>query len=319
MILVDSVSKTFQNGEIVLDEISFHIPKGEFVGLIGLNGTGKSTLIRILTGVLTQTSGRVRVNGLDPIKKHKNLVKTMTAVFGNSSGLIEDATVKELFRLTKQMYGIKTEFFHQKFERLDEMLALKGLLLKTKEELSLGEARRVELGLALIPEADVIFLDEALIGLDSIRKKNVLQYLKMLCLNKKITVVMASHQMEELKGVCSRVMVLYEHKIQYYGTIERLERNYAYHSVLKITLQSEVPDLEDLAIQSYTLKGKELTVVYNRNIISSRFILNHILQHSIISDLVIEDEGLEKAVYRLHNQMDEEKYGERIDTGRRGI
>ncbi len=315
MIVVDQVSRTFQSGEIVLDHISFYIPRGEFVGLIGLNGTGKSTLLRILTGVIAQTSGNVRVNGFDPMKYHKKLIKTMTAIFENFSSLIEDATVEENFRITKMIYGMSNEFFSQKFEQLDQMLKLRELFMKTKEELSIGESKRVEFGLALLPEAQVIFLDEAMIGMDSMYKKNVLQYLKLLCVQKNITVVMSSHQMEELKGVCSRVMVLHQHKIQYYGTIEQLERKYANYSVIKIILQNGIPDMEDLAIHSYALTQNELTIVYNRNRISSRFILNHILQQSTISDFVMEDEGLEKAVTRLFdylssNQISEEWYGE---------
>lgn len=169
--------KSFFSREYVIkkavDNVSFHIKKGEIVGYIGANGAGKSTTIKMMTGILTPTSGSITVDGLVPYEKRKENAKHVGVVFGQKTQLWWDLPLSETFTLLKEIYEVSDEDFKERMEFLNNILRFNEFLLTPVRSLSLGQRMRADIAAALIHNPKVIYLDEPTIGLDVIDRKSV--------------------------------------------------------------------------------------------------------------------------------------------------
>ena len=163
-----------------VDDINLQIKQGEIVGYIGENGAGKSTTIKMLTGILTPTSGTIRINGMDPHKEREKFVRTIGVVFGQRSQLWWDIAVQESFRLLKKVYKVSDEDYENHMQEVIRTLEIEPLLDKPVRKLSLGQRMRCELAAALIHNPPLLFLDEPTIGLDVLVKSKIRRFLKEL-------------------------------------------------------------------------------------------------------------------------------------------
>ncbi|GGK31782.1 ABC transporter ATP-binding protein [Caldalkalibacillus thermarum] len=210
-----------------VDGISFQIQPGEMVGYIGENGAGKSTTIKMLTGILTPTSGYIRVNGMNPHKEREQFVRTIGVVFGQRSQLWWDIAVQESFRLLKKVYRVSDEDYEQHMSHVIETLDIGSLLDKPVRKLSLGQRMRCELAAALIHNPPLLFLDEPTIGLDVLVKLKIREFLKEINRKYNTTIMLTTHDMTDIEALCERVIMLDEGKIIYDGELERLREQWA--------------------------------------------------------------------------------------------
>ncbi|WP_096155476.1 MULTISPECIES: ABC transporter ATP-binding protein [Bacillus] len=209
-----------------VNDISFEVRQGEMVGYIGENGAGKSTTIKMLTGILTPTSGMVRVNGMDPHKERERFVQTIGVVFGQRSQLWWDIAVQESFRLLKKVYKVSDADYNSHMDHVIRTLDLGPLLDKPVRKLSLGQRMRCELAAALIHNPPLLFLDEPTIGLDVLVKLKIRQFLKEINEKYKTTILLTTHDMADIEALCDRVIMLDEGKIIYDGGLQDLRRNW---------------------------------------------------------------------------------------------
>ncbi|KZM56733.1 ABC transporter ATP-binding protein [Geobacillus stearothermophilus] len=209
-----------------VDDISFAVKQGEIVGYIGENGAGKSTTIKMLTGILTPTSGRIVVNGMNPHKEREKFVRTIGVVFGQRSQLWWDIAVQESFRLLKKVYRVPDEQYRRHMGEVIEMLDIGPLLDKPVRKLSLGQRMRCELAAALIHNPPLLFLDEPTIGLDVLVKLNIRQFLKQLNERYGTTILLTTHDMSDIEALCERVIMLDEGKIIYDGSLGQLKEKW---------------------------------------------------------------------------------------------
>ncbi|MGG6432682.1 ABC transporter ATP-binding protein [Anoxybacillus sp. D401a] len=209
-----------------VDDISFTVKQGEMVGYIGENGAGKSTTIKMLTGILTPTSGRVVVNGMNPHKERERFVQTIGVVFGQRSQLWWDIAVQESFRLLKKVYRVSDPDYSEHMDHVIETLDIGPLLDKPVRKLSLGQRMRCELAAALIHNPPLLFLDEPTIGLDVLVKLKIRQFLKEINEKYNTTILLTTHDMTDIEALCERVIMLDEGKIIYDGSLQRLKQNW---------------------------------------------------------------------------------------------
>ena len=197
--------------------INFNIEEGELVGYIGENGAGKSTTIKMLTGLLTPTSGKVIVNGIVPNEKRIENNKNIGAVFGQKTQLWWDLPVIESFRLIKKMYKIPENEYRKNLKKFTEILDLANLLEKQVKNLSLGQKMRCEIAATFLHNPKIVYLDEPTIGLDVFVKENIRKFIKDINKEKKTTVILTTHDLKDIEDVCDRIILLDKGQIIYDG------------------------------------------------------------------------------------------------------
>ena len=209
-----------------VNDISFQIPKGEICGYIGENGAGKSTTIKMLTGILVPTSGRIRVNGYVPFEEREKFVRGIGVVFGQRSQLWWDIGVIESFNLLRKVYRVPDRDYKLRLDELIDRLDLGDLLNRPVRKLSLGQRMRCEIAAALIHNPSILFLDEPTIGLDIVVKTEIREFLKSLNERYGTTILLTTHDLQDIEALCSRVIMLDDGKIIYDGGLQQLKETW---------------------------------------------------------------------------------------------
>ena len=210
-----------------VNDIHFTVKQGEMVAYIGENGAGKSTTIKMLTGILEPTSGKVRVNGMDPHREREKFTRTIGVVFGQRSQLWWDIAVQESFRLLKKVYKVSDQQYDEHMGHVIKTLDIGPLLDKPVRKLSLGQRMRCELAAALIHNPPLLFLDEPTIGLDVLVKLKIREFLKEINEKYNTTILLTTHDLGDIEALCNRVVMLDEGKIVYDGELDSLKNNWA--------------------------------------------------------------------------------------------
>lgn len=206
-----------------LRDVSFTIHDGEMVGYIGPNGAGKSSTIKILSGILTPDSGTVLVNGRVPYKNRIAHVREIGVVFGQRSQLWWDVPVIDSFELLKDIYSIPQPVYQQSLEELTELLDLKELLRSPVRQLSLGQRMRCEIAASLLHRPRILFLDEPTIGLDAVSKLAVRDFIRKQNREHKTTVLLTTHDMQDIEALASRIILIGKGEILMDGTLKDIK------------------------------------------------------------------------------------------------
>ncbi len=208
-----------------LSDVSFQIAEGEMVGYIGPNGAGKSSTIKILSGILTPDSGTCLIDGRIPWKERREHVKRIGVVFGQRSQLWWDIPVIDSFQLLKEIYSISTSDYNSTLEELTELLQLGEILRTPTRQLSLGQRMRCEIAASLIHRPKLLFLDEPTIGLDAVSKLAVRDFIRQLNKEHHTTVILTTHDMQDIEAIASRVILIGKGQILLDGTLEDMKQS----------------------------------------------------------------------------------------------
>lgn len=214
------------NHVIAVKDIDFEIPAGQICGYIGENGAGKSTTIKMLTGILEPTSGEIEVNGYVPFKDREQFVRRIGVVFGQRSQLWWDIGVIESFNLLRKVYRVPLEEFKPRLDELVERLQLQELLHRPVRKLSLGQRMRCELVASLLHNPSILFLDEPTIGLDIVVKTEIREFLKDMNKRYGTTILLTTHDLQDIEALCSRVIMLDDGRIIYDGDLDDLKEQW---------------------------------------------------------------------------------------------
>ena len=226
--------------------VSFAIEEGELVGFLGPNGAGKTTTLKMLSGILYPTNGEARVLGYLPHKRQAEYQKQFALVMGQKNQLWWDLPAMESFILNKEIYEVSDKDFKDNLDELVELLDIKDILDVQVRKLSLGQRMKCELIAALLHKPKVLFLDEPTIGLDVVAQKNVRDFIKKYNKEKKTTILLTSHYMEDIKELCKRVIIIDHGAIIYDGQLDDLIKKYAPYKILRITFNNEGVKKESL-------------------------------------------------------------------------
>ena len=210
-----------------LDHISFQIGDGEMVGYIGKNGAGKSSTIKVLSGILTPDEGTCVVNGKIPWKDRISYVRDIGVVFGQRSQLWWDVPVIDSFELLRDIYSIPNSTYRNNLEELTVLLDLKEILKTPARQLSLGQRMRCEIAASLLHSPSILFLDEPTIGLDAVSKLAVRDFIKQLNQDHKTTVILTTHDMQDIEALTNRILLIGNGSILMDGSPEELKQDAA--------------------------------------------------------------------------------------------
>jgi ABC-2 type transport system ATP-binding protein len=205
------------------NQISFSIPEGAFVGFLGPNGAGKTTTLKMLSGLIYPTSGTARVAGFDPTRRENAYRRIFALVLGQKNQLWWDLPANESFMLLRHIYDLPAAPFRETLDELVTLLGVKEKLNVMVRELSLGERMKMELIAALLHRPRVLFLDEPTIGLDVVSQRAVRQFLRDYNRRYRVTILLTSHYMADIKELCERVIVIDKGRKIYDGALDRLE------------------------------------------------------------------------------------------------
>jgi ABC-2 type transport system ATP-binding protein len=205
-----------------LDDISFTVKRGEFVAYAGPNGAGKSTTIKILGGMLAQNKGEISVLGMSPIKSRIALMRKLGVLFGNRTELWWDHPISSSFRWKRTVWDIQKKDFEEMESLVLELLDIKPFYKTFARELSLGQRMRADLGLMLLHSPELILLDEPTLGLDVLAKRQMIGFLKTLNEQKHTTVIVTSHDMDDLEEMAKRILLISNGKLAFDGDFTNL-------------------------------------------------------------------------------------------------
>ncbi len=227
-----------------LRDIDLQISCGEIVAYAGPNGAGKSTTVRIASGMLTPDSGTVRVLGMDPARQREHYMMRIGVVFGQRTELWMDHTVAACYEWKRVVWDIPRERYERMVGFVREVLALGEFYNTLVRELSLGQRMRADLGMALLHEPEILFLDEPSLGLDVLAKRSMLEFIALLNRERRVTVMVTSHDMAELEQLAGRIVMIHRGEIAFDGDFARLRREFSDRRVLRLDTDSPLaPDL----------------------------------------------------------------------------
>jgi ABC-2 type transport system ATP-binding protein len=290
-----------------VDDVSFHIDEGEVVGYIGANGAGKSTTIKMMTGILTPTSGEVHVNGIIPYENRQKNAMDIGVVFGQKTQLWWDLPLSETFTLLRDIYEVDQKRFAFQMDFLSEVLELKDFMLQPVRTLSLGQRMRGDLAAALIHNPKVIYLDEPTIGLDVVVKESVRKAIRKINETYGTTIILTTHDLMDIEELSSRIIIIDKGRMLYDGNAKHIKETYGYMADIEIQTVnaidlSEVQFIKELDQEFIMLQAEEnhLKVQFNKNRTTTTEITKRLMGKLDITDFTIHEPSIEDIVKKIY-------------------
>ena len=289
-----------------VDDISFEINDGEIVGYIGANGAGKSTTIKMMTGILTPSSGRIIVDGVIPYENREKNAKNIGVVFGQKTQLWWDLPVSETFPLLKDIYGVSDEEYEERMNYFKEILGLDEFFLSPVRTLSLGQRMRADLAAALIHNPKIIYLDEPTIGLDVVVKESVRKAIKDINEKYGTTIILTTHDLNDIEELCNRIIIIDKGKKIYDGELEGVKEQFGYLTTIEIQLKDK-SNIEKINFARFkdddfklNMKESKVSITFNKNNISSADIIGEVMKKSKVIDFNIKETSIEDIVKKMY-------------------
>jgi len=281
-----------------LREISLSVNEGELVGFIGPNGAGKTTTLKILSGVLYPTRGFVQVNGYKPWERKTGYLKEISLVMGQKNQLWWDLPALSSLELTKAIYEIPDRTYQKNLRELTNLLDVEELLGRQVRRLSLGQRMRLELVSALVHRPKTIFMDEPTIGLDVIGQQRIRKFISDYNKRFGATIILTSHNMDDLYGVVSRVVVISNGKIVFDGKFKELIEKFATEKIVRVIVGERVENgrLEKLG-KVVKNEFPEIVIEVPRKV--SRAAASELLQNYPVEEINIEEMPIDQVVGRF--------------------
>ena len=283
---------------VAVDDVTFNISRQEFVAFIGSNGAGKTTTLKCLSGLLHPNAGSIQVAGHSPWEMTHSYLRKISLLMGNRSQLWWELPAVETFLLNKEIYQIEDNTYRDTVEDMVDMLGIQKEILVPVRKLSLGERMKCELVASLIHTPEILFLDEPTIGLDVLAQQKVRDFLKEYNKKYKATIILTSHNMEDVQDLCKRGVVIEKGKIIYDGKISELKQKFVKEKYVKFVLSKNAmrDDLEKLG---RVVEFDGITGILEVPKERSTFVTKAILSNYEVEDIDIEEVTLESVVKNI--------------------
>ncbi|WP_460288193.1 ABC transporter ATP-binding protein [Clostridium sp. CTA-7] len=307
--------KSFFSREYVIkkavDNISFEINDGEIVGYIGANGAGKSTTIKMMTGILTPTSGNISINGLIPYEDREKNAKNIGVVFGQRTQLWWDLPLSETFSLLKDIYEVNDNDYMERMGFLSEVLDINDFILSPVRTLSLGQRMRADLAAALLHNPKIIYLDEPTIGLDVVVKEKVRSAIKEINKKYETTIILTTHDLNDIEELCNRIIIIDNGIKIYDGSLKEIKDNYGYITTIEVQVKNlngynEFNINNELNISDDNLnmesQDNKIIIRFNRNVITQAEIISKIINKFNVLDFSIVETSIEDIIKKIYRK-----------------
>lgn len=296
---------------IAVRDISFEVAKGEILGFIGPNGAGKSTVIKMLTGILTPTSGSCTINGKNPTQNRKSYVKEIGVVFGQRTQLWWDLPLRETYGVLKEIYEVPDDSYKKRMAFLNEVLELDDFIASPVRTLSLGQRMRADIAASLLHSPKVLFLDEPTIGLDVVVKDNIRRAIEHINQQEQTTVILTTHDLADIEQLAKRMVMIDKGTKVFDGTISGLKAKYG--QIRELYFETDAPNAvatlgydrhfrlgsDDLSVET---EGNAVKVRFNSAILPVSDMLSYTLDKINVSDINVKGADIEEIIRRLYEQ-----------------
>lgn len=296
-----------------VNNISFTIEEGEAVAYLGKNGAGKSTTMKMLTGVLKPSSGTILIDNRDPFKNRLEYTKSIGAVFGQRTQLWWDIPIRDSFELLKEIFEVDQQTYKHNLDRFSEILGMNEFLHLTARSLSLGQRMRADIAAALLHDPKILFLDEPTLGLDVIAKEKIREFIKFTNKEKKTTVILTTHDLEDIEHICERLILIDRGSILFDGNlqlmIDRFTQTKKIHCQIiapAMNIFASISRLPDVNIEK--LEGDEIVIAFNRFCWTAGEIVAELMKVAKVQDIKIEEPDIEsilKLIYEGELSLEE--------------
>ncbi|MBP2057510.1 ABC-2 type transport system ATP-binding protein [Lactobacillus colini] len=285
-------------------DLNFQIPEGQIFGFIGANGAGKSTTIKMLTGILQPTSGNIVIDGYNPQNDRKEYVKEIGVVFGQRTQLWWDLPVIETYFVLKEIYQIPDSEFNDRLAFFDDILELRKFINNPVRTLSLGQRMRADIAASLLHNPKILFLDEPTIGLDVSVKDRIRQAIKEINSQKKTTIILTTHDLRDVEVLCDRIYIINNGQEIFDGTLEKLKSSYG--SMREVVFS--VDHINDIEKLNYKLKFPEIEVYVKDNDIhvifdSNKTVLPELIKYTldkvVVKNILVNETSIEDIVKKI--------------------
>jgi ABC-2 type transport system ATP-binding protein len=286
-----------------VDHLSFTVEPGESVGYIGANGAGKSTTIKMLTGILKPTSGHVRTCGFDPMRQRVEVARRVGVVFGQRSQLWWDLPLRESFTILAAIHRLEDSRARARTDVLVEQLEMGAELDTPVRSLSLGQRMRAEIAAALLHSPDLLVLDEPTIGLDVLSKQRLREFLVGERRERGTTLLLTTHDMGDIERLCDRVLVVDHGRLAFDGTLPGLAATVGAQRLLVLDLAQPTPDLQTVpgaTLVASESEGLRQRLSFDPARTTAAAVLAHVSARHDVRDLTIEDPDIEDVVRRIY-------------------
>ncbi len=283
-----------------VQHVSFTVDRGEMVGYLGPNGAGKSTTIKMITGILTPTSGAITVLGLTPTRQRRALTSRIGVVFGQRSQLWWDLPLIDSFELLHHVYRTEPDRHRRNREEFTERLELADFLHTPVRQLSLGQRMRGELTAALLHDPELIVLDEPTIGLDVVSKYAVRHFLQEVNAERRTTVLLTTHDLDDVEQLCDRMLIIDHGKVVLDGGVQEFKAAHGTERTLVVDLVEAEPALDLRLGQVYEVNGPRQRIRFDRRRTTAADIIAEVTARTPIHDLSIEEPAIEDLIRHLY-------------------
>jgi ABC-2 type transport system ATP-binding protein len=285
-----------------VEGVSFSIEAGEMLGYVGPNGAGKSTTIKMCTGVLVPSGGRVRVCGLEPSRQRVELARRIGVVFGQRSLLWWDLPLADSFDLLRHLYKVGATRHAARLGECVELLELESFLATPVRQLSLGQRMRGELTAALLHDPEVLFLDEPTIGLDVVSKEKVRAFLADLNRRRRTTVVLTTHDLDDIERLCSRMLIVDHGHVIYDGGLESLRERFGRQRTLVVDLVEPSAPITVAGAEVVRVDGPRQWLRFHRDATTAAELVAQVAARYPLRDLALEEPAIDDIVRRIYTE-----------------
>ncbi len=288
---------------VAVDDLSIAVEAGEAVGYIGANGAGKSTTIKMLTGILVPTRGEVSTCGLRPVPDRRRLAREIGVVFGQRTQLWWDLPVRESLKILATIHGLAAAAERDRTDELVDRLELAEFLETPVRQLSLGQRMRAEVAAALLHSPRLVILDEPTIGLDVLSKQRLREFLVAERRSHGTTLLLTTHDMGDVERLCDRILLVDRGSLVFDGTLPGLSATVGAERVVVVDLATAVPDLVDVPDTRHLGSeggGLRQRLGFDPGATTAAKVLAEVSQRAEVLDLAIEEPEIEDVVRRIY-------------------
>lgn len=292
--------------KIAVNDVSLRIKEGEIVGYIGSNGAGKSTTIKIMSGILTPTVGSCVVNGLEPYRERKKNARNIGVVFGQRTQLWWDLPLSETYTVLKEIYEVSDRDFAERMDFFQEVLGLQEFIHSTVRTLSLGQRMRADLAAALLHNPKVLYLDEPTIGLDVVVKDKIRQAIREINEKYNTTVILTTHDLNDIEELCRRIIIIDAGRKIYDSTLDQLKRDYGYRCSIffewkELPNETQAGMLQNMGEKiEFVKQDKGAKVSFSKNDVTVAEVIAKVMGIIEVKDIQIKETELTDIVKNIY-------------------